>query len=114
MSPGCAPEPAETSEFDFGPLRTVHPTLTHEQPPRFPDRAAQEGLTEATVFLEVRIDLAGRPRDLRVLRCTQPGYGFEAAALDAVEEWRYLPAKVGDETVEVYYTAVVRFEHGSD
>jgi hypothetical protein len=31
-----------------------------------------------------------------------------------VEEWRYLPAKVGDETVEVYDTAIVLFERGSD
>ena len=67
---GNAPSPV----FEFGPLQVVRPTLTRGVNPRFPGQAARAGLSEATVVLETRIDLTGRPQDLKVLRCTEPGY----------------------------------------
>ena len=44
-----------------------------------------------------------------VERCTVPGYGFEAAAVEAVKRWRYVPARVNGEVHAVYFNVVVDF-----
>lgn len=44
-----------------------------------------------------------------VEECTEPGYGFEAAAMAAVKRWRYAPARVNDKIRAVYFHLVVDF-----
>ena len=61
-----------------------------------------------TLLVVVRRD--GRVGDQRVLRCSNPGFGFEAAAIEAVGRWRYEPATEDGEPVDVHFTVVVDFD----
>ncbi|MDX1389735.1 MAG: energy transducer TonB, partial [Acidobacteriota bacterium] len=46
---------------------------------------------------------------VEVLSTTNPGYGFEEAAVEAVKQWRYTPARHDGEPVDVYFTIVADF-----
>ena len=47
--------------------------------------------------------------DTQVLECTRPNLGFEEAAIEAVGQWLYEPARENGEPVQVYFTVVVDF-----
>jgi len=44
-----------------------------------------------------------------VLHCISPEVGFEEAAIEAIEQWRYEPALLNGRPVDVYLTVVVEF-----
>ena len=48
--------------------------------------------------------------DLELLRCDRPDLGFEAAAMAAVRQWRYVPARLDGRPVDVYFTVFVSFD----
>lgn len=64
---------------------------------------------EGSVLLSVVILNDGSVRDVRVLRAEPPGWELEAAAAEAVEQWRYEPATLEGEPVDVQHTIRVRF-----
>jgi TonB family protein len=59
--------------------------------------------------LQAIINKDGTVSDPNVISCTRKGVGFEDAAMSAVTEWRYEPAKQGERVVDVYFTIVVNF-----
>jgi protein TonB len=106
------PEPPPPS----GPLLAgvgdvTNPKLIEETKisPEYPELARVARL-EGNVILQAIIHSDGTVGDLQVLRCNRPGMGFEDAAVDAVQQWRYEPATQNGRPVEVYFTVFVEFK----
>ena len=89
--------------------RFVGPQLIHRVEPKFPTQAAEAGITEAQVIIQLTIDKEGLPRSWDVLRESKPGYGFKKATVVAVRQWRYMPGTKDGEPVEVYMTETIEF-----
>ncbi len=112
-SPALASEPAPSVQHpEVHPVwRTRDPHLVREVKPTYPEVALRQGIEKATVIFQVVIDRHGRVKRPQVLRCTPPGRGFEEPAVKAVKKWRYEPAQVDGDPVDVYFTVEVTFEH---
>ena len=76
--------------------------------PEYPETARRAQL-EGSVILQAVIVRDGTVEEIRVLRCSTPGVGFEQAAVDAVRIWRYRPAEQNGRRVDVYFTVKVDF-----
>ncbi len=77
--------------------------------PEYPELARQARL-DGRVILQAIVLKNGSVGEVEVLSCTHEGIGFEEAAVDAVNQWRYKPAMQGDKPVDVYFTVRVEFE----
>lgn len=83
-----------------------------EAPQKISDKApvypaiATAARVEGLVILEATIDEAGQVVDLKVLRSVPM---LEAAAIDAVRQWRYRPARLNGMPIPVIMTVTVRF-----
>lgn len=92
-----------------GPVR-LHSGI--EAPQKIADKApvypaiATAARIEGIVILEATIDEAGQVVDLKVLRSVPM---LDAAALDAVKQWRYRPAHLNGMPIPVIVTVTVRF-----
>jgi TonB family protein len=84
------------------------PTLLDLVPPRYPSIAHAAQIPN-TVVLEAIVDATGRVTTAGVLDSAVPGIGFEAAAIEAVRQWRYSPARLDGLPVQVYWTLQVDF-----
>jgi TonB family protein len=77
----------------------------HHVPPVYPEEARRANV-RGVVILEVSVAADGTVSDARVLR----GQPFlDAAALDAVRQWRYEPTLLNGQPVPVKLTATVNF-----
>jgi protein TonB len=75
-------------------------------PPIYPE-LAQRTRVEDVVILETVIDESGNVTSARVLR----GHPLlNQAALDAVQRWRFTPARLNDEIIPVVMTVTVQFK----
>jgi protein TonB len=74
---------AETAEYDT-PAKPIK--LTH---PKYP-KAAYKKKIQGTVVVEFAIDAEGKPHDLKVVESVP---GLDEAALAAVKEWTFSPAR---------------------
>jgi protein TonB len=74
--------------------------------PRYPE-AARAGRLQGTVTIECVIGSDGRVRDPRVFRSAHPI--LDQAALDAVKNWRFKPATLNGNAVDVWFYLTVRF-----
>jgi protein TonB len=106
------PEPPPPS----GPLLAgvgdvTNPVLIPETriEPVYPELARVARL-EGNVILQAIIGADGSVQDIEVLRCNRPNMGFEEAAIEAVQQWRYKPALQNGRPVEVYFTVFVEFK----
>lgn len=81
------------------PQRTV--------PPKFPDSARRKGV-EGHVTLQVLINQNGEVERTRV-REAQPSGVFEQAAVAAVQQWRFRPARYHGNPVKLWATQTIRF-----
>lgn len=98
------PEQAPT-----GPVR-LHsgieaPQKIADQAPVYPAIATAAHI-QGVVILEATIDETGQVVDLKVLRSVP---ALDAAALDAVRQWRYRPARLNGMPIPVIVTVTVRF-----
>lgn len=76
-------------------------------PPSYPQRARRLK-QQGTVLLDVRVTTGGMPASIRI----QQSSGYESlddAALQAVRQWRFIPARRGTELVEANVIIPVRF-----
>jgi TonB family protein len=73
----------------FG-LPQVVPTLITTAPPEYTPEALKAGI-EGTVTIGVEVGVDGRAYHARVFKGL--GYGLDAKALDALKQWRFIPAK---------------------
>lgn len=76
--------------------------------PEYPELARQARLT-GNVILQAVITKSGTVEEVKVLRVDKPNLGFESAAVQAVQQWRYKPATQGGRPVDVYFTINVSF-----
>jgi protein TonB len=85
------------------------PRLIHRVDPEYPPIAVS-AMIEGMVILEATVDRAGVVRDTRVLR----SHGvLEAAAIDAVREWRYEPLLLDGKATPFVLTVTVSFSLGA-
>ena len=75
-------------------------------PPPYPPALRGSGI-EGTVMLQVRIDRRGGTNDPVILESPHPILALAAA--DRVSEWRYRPAEVDGQKVDVYYSLRLDF-----
>ena len=71
-------------------LPQVMPTLIKNVQPEYTPEALKAGI-EGTVMIGVEIGVDGRAYRARVFKGL--GYGLDAKALEALEQWRFSPAK---------------------
>jgi TonB family protein len=84
------------------------PKLSTKVKPVYPEEARLSKI-EGKVFLEAIIDETGRVTDVRVRSAVAPDLGLSDAAITAVRQWTYEPAKQEGKPVKVYFTVVVDF-----
>ena len=104
---------AGEEEIPAGALRPGRDGVTALQrirapQPRYPERAAEANIA-AEVVVVLRVDTEGEVAEARAVSCSVPYRGFEAAAVDAVRNWRFQPALLANRPVEVWDTLTVRF-----
>ena len=74
--------------------------------PRYPE-AARRARIEGTVVVEAIVNRQGLVEQARVTRSL--GWGLDEAAMDAIEQWRFVPATLAGDPVDVYYLLRVNF-----
>lgn len=75
---------------------------------RFPGRARSKKAS-GSVLLRAVIRTDGSIGPVCVLRADPPGLGFEESATEAVRQWRYRPATVDGDPVEIQYDILMDF-----
>jgi TonB family protein len=102
VSDTFAPSPAPVRVGGNIPL----PTKIKDVRPALPDAAAQAGI-RGVVIVEIVIAPDGSVQDAKILRSIPL---LDAAALDAVRQWRYTPTLLNGQPVPVIMTATVAFQ----
>ena len=82
------------------------PRLTHQPDPEYSEQARKVGYTGVCV-LELVVDAAGMPQNIRVTRAV--GMGLDDKALDAVRQWRFTPSMKDGTPVAVQINVEVAF-----
>jgi TonB family protein len=86
----------------------TEPVILKKVEPKYPDAAKRQKL-QGFVVLQVVLDKNGIPRAPAVLEMSPGCEELAAAAVDAVLQWRYEPAKLDGAPVAVYFTINVSF-----
>lgn len=76
---------------------------------KYPELARKAGV-EGTVMIGALIDVDGIVKKTMVIKESGANVGFEQAALDAVLQTKWKPAKQRDRTVKVWMAIPVKFE----
>ena len=92
--------PAEAPRFDVAYLNNPAPSY-----PMLSRRMGEQG----RVLLRVRVSAAGDPEDVEV-SASSGSERLDRAAIDAVRRWRFVPARLGAETVAGYAFVPVLFK----
>ncbi len=112
-APTGAPAPADVARLrtGFQPLPTgaTRPVKVHDVKPEYTDRA-REARLQGVVILETAIDQEGNVVDVSVLKGLH--MGLTEAAVDAVKQWRFEPARIDGEPIPVSYNVTVNFRLG--
>jgi TonB family protein len=106
----------ESSDSDDGQLETVgfagtcdeitHPVVLEKINPRYPPEAREEKVT-GTVVVETVITEEGLVDAIAVVQSDDDR--FSDAAVAAIKQWRFEPARCDGTPVAVYYNLTVRF-----
>jgi len=91
----------------MGAPKVTAPRKLHSPQPKYPFGKLSACL-DGPIVVQVIIDQQGYPKAPRLLTTQQPLLGF--AALNALRDWRFEPALLGDQPVEVYFNLTVNFE----
>jgi periplasmic protein TonB len=93
------------SEGDKGGI--APPKIASKVTPVFPEQARKAGI-DGVVILECMVGADGTVRDIRAVR-SEP-MGLTEAAVEAVKQWRYGPARTAaGKAVAVYTTITISF-----
>jgi periplasmic protein TonB len=105
-----APPPPPLPQRITAPVRVSElvqqPRKIADARPVYPDLARQARV-EGTVILEAILDRTGRIDRVRVLRSVPL---LDAAALEAVRQWRYTPTVLNGQPVQVLMTITINFQ----
>lgn len=83
-------------------LKRIHYTA-----PQYPNRALDDRIS-GSVVVQFVVDPQGRTRQIEVVQSTPRGV-FDRAAMDAIAEWRYRPARYDGRPVAVPVRTLIRF-----
>jgi TonB family protein len=107
---GTAADPRAANDPE-APLRiragVSKPVRLYARPPVYTETARKARL-QGVVILESVIDRDGCVRDTRVLKPLP--MGLDRAALDAVRDWVFAPARLEGHPVKVFFTLTIHFE----
>lgn len=93
------PEPA--------PTQAARPDYAYNPQPDYPLLLREQGVG-GVVWLRVWVDREGRPGEIKLARGS--GYRLlDDAALRAVRQWRFVPARRGEETLASWVEFPIRF-----
>jgi protein TonB len=97
-----------TASLPPAEVREAIPVYRSNPPPEYPAVARRRGY-EGTVVVEVLVSKEGGVRDFRLFQSS--GYRvLDRAATAAIKNWRFEPAKAGDEKIEMWVKVPVRFQ----
>lgn len=82
------------------------PSPLRKVKPKYPE-AARRANREAVVMVEFTVDVDGKAIDIKV--ADPKGFGFDEAAIEAIEKWRFTPAKKGGKSVPMRVRQPIRF-----
>jgi TonB family protein len=85
----------------------ARPTLVHRVEPKYTPEA-QKKRVSGIVIVEVIIERTGRVVAARVLKALP--FGLSESAVEAVKKWRFKPATMHGEAVDVFYNLTVNFQ----
>jgi TonB family protein len=97
------PSPVQTSL----PLPIVPPSVTSQVLPAYPATALQHGV-EGAVVLSVLVGLSGQADQIMV-KASSGAEALDAAAVQAVKQWRFSPAAQGGSALASWFELPVRF-----
>lgn len=97
--------PAEERIYEVNEVKP--PRIIHRVDPPYPHMLVRTRM-RATVIVRCVIDREGRVRDVQFVRPAMPP--FNAAVLEAMQEWRFTPGMLGERRVETYMTLTVNFD----
>jgi TonB family protein len=83
------------------------PVVLDKIPPKYPPDAREAG-TQGVVVADLVIDETGTVRD--VLIKESPSDNLSAAAIEALEQWRFAPATMDGDPVAVRYIVTLKFQ----
>lgn len=101
----AAPPPSPPVEPQRVGALVQAPRKTHHVAPTYPE-IARLARVQGAVILEATISADGRVQGLSILRSVPL---LDAAALDAVSQWRYEPTRLNGTPIPVITTVTVRF-----
>ncbi|SOE53773.1 TonB family C-terminal domain-containing protein [Burkholderia sp. OK233] len=104
-SPGSQPAHEPLTEPSFGAAYLRNP------PPTYPGVAQQRGW-QGTVLLKVHVLASGRP-DHVGLASSSGHDSLDDAALEAVTNWRFAPARRGDQAIDGWVQVPIEFKLGT-
>ena len=90
-----------------GDSGTARPLGGYQVKPRYPESARRQGF-EGTTLLKIYVSDTGRVEDVLVER-SAGHQDLDLAAMEAVKQWRFEPAKRGKQSVAVWVMLPVRF-----
>ena len=82
------------------------PTLVHRVDPVRPN-GANAGRADGTVVMALVVSSKGIPHDIQIRESLEKD--LDQSAIDAVQQWRFEPAKKKDKPVAVRVTVEIRF-----
>jgi periplasmic protein TonB len=102
--PQMAKETVDEDPIEFWAVEDK-PVITKQVPPRYPEVARKAGI-QGTILVRVLISKEGRVQQAEVLRGKDI---FHKAALTAVKQYHFSPAKQNDRPVPVWMALPIRF-----
>ena len=117
--PTALPPPITTPDESSAPFTgqafeltqvDVRPQVTSQIAADLPAHLSQRRFQDVVV-LRVRVSTAGKPAEVRVLRKSNLDTALDGAAVAAVKQWRFQPAKKRGEAVNCWMNIGVPF-HG--
>jgi TonB family protein len=103
---GVAPQPAPAPGPANKGGQIEMPKLLKMVPPAYPPDSKAAGL-EGSVVLQLVITMEGSPVSMKVI--SSPAGDMSQAAMDAVKNWKWVPAKLNGEPVEVVSDVTINF-----
>jgi TonB family protein len=107
LPPPATPPPPAVVETPVQTSWEVPPRLLHMVTPVYPDSARAAGI-EGQIVLQIVIDEQGRVTDVQVLSARPPGL-FDEAAVMAIRQWIYEPARSGGQPIKVRLGQQIEF-----
>ena len=85
--------------------------MIHRVSPDYPESERASGV-EGVVVLALLVDKSGQVSSARVVRSL--GKAFDAAAVEAVRQWRFEPLMHQGQPAEMYYNVTINFVPGAN